>query len=155
MFRDITTLLDNPQAFKYAISRFVDFCEEKRAGKIVAIESRGFIFGGAVADRLGLGLILVRKQGKLPGDKISQEYQLEYGSDILEMHRDALTSTDRVVIIDDLLATGGTARATVDLVEQTGATVAGIAFVVGLSFLPGGHKLEGYDILTLVDYDSE
>ncbi|MFH2055514.1 MAG: adenine phosphoribosyltransferase [bacterium] len=155
VFRDITTLIAEPAALSSVISRMSDFCREQRATHLAAVESRGFIFAGAVAEKLKLPLVLIRKAGKLPAATVGESYDLEYGSATIEVHEDSLKAGDRVVIVDDLLATGGTARATVNLVEKLGATVVGLAFVIELSFLPGREKLKGYDILALVDYDSE
>jgi adenine phosphoribosyltransferase len=153
LFRDITTLLADPEAFKYIVNEMTQFCADKQVTNLVAVESRGFIFAGAIADRLGVGFSLVRKVGKLPAETVQEAYDLEYGSAIIEMHRDAVTSDDRVVIIDDLLATGGTARATASLVERLGAKVVGLAFVIELTELNGRARLDGYDILSLVTYD--
>jgi adenine phosphoribosyltransferase len=155
VFRDITTLLANPEAFDFVNAEMIRFGREKDVTHIAGIESRGFIFAGAVARELKLPLVLVRKAGKLPAATIAESYDLEYGSATIEVHEDALTKGDRVLLIDDLLATGGTAVAAVKLIEKLGATVAGLAFVVELSFLPGRKKLPNYDILSLVDYDSE
>ena len=119
---------------------------------MVAAEARGFIMGGAVAARIGAGFVPARKPGKLPFDTVSAEYILEYGVDALEMHADALSGGARVLVHDDVLATGGTARATVDLVEAAGADVVGCAFLVELSYLGGRERLEGYDVFALVDY---
>jgi len=131
------------------------YCRERKANKIVAIESRGFPFGGALANRLGLSLILVRKPGKLPGETITQEYELEYGTDKIEMHTDSIEDGDAVVVIDDLVATGGTLEASCKLIEKAGGKIAGIAVVIDLAFIPWREKLKGYDILSLVKYDSE
>lgn len=155
VFRDITTLIADPKALAYVNSQMADFCRRQQATHIAAVESRGFIFGGAVAEQLQLPLVLIRKAGKLPSATVGESYDLEYGSATIEIHEDALTTGDRVVIIDDLLATGGTARATANLIEKVGATVAGLAFVIVLSYLPGREKLAGYELLSLIDYDSE
>ncbi len=155
MFRDITTLLLNPDAFRAAIDRLEEFARTRRVDKILAIESRGFIFGAALADRIAVGLIPVRKAGKLPGKTIKYEYALEYGFDCIEIHYDALKKGDSVLVIDDLVATGGTLEATCKLAEKSGAKVGGIAVVIDLAYLPWRKKLAGYDILSLVRYDSE
>jgi adenine phosphoribosyltransferase len=122
---------------------------------VLAAEARGFIIGGAVAQTLGVGFAAARKPGKLPWETIRQEYDLEYGTDVLELHRDAIQPGARVLVHDDLLATGGTAAATCAMVEALGGTVAGLAFVVELTFLPGRERLAGYDVLSLVQYDTE
>ena len=155
VFKDITTLLADPQAFQETLSRFEDFCRRTGATRIAAIDSRGFIFGGALADRLNIPLTLVRKKGKLPFQTIQEDYALEYGVDSLEMHVDSAGKGDRVIIIDDLLATGGTLSATCHLVERLGGEVAGIAVLIELSFLKGRDRLTGYEILSLIDYKSE
>jgi adenine phosphoribosyltransferase len=155
VFRDITTLIADSDAFKYCINKFVKHYRELEVTKIAAIESRGFIFGGVVALKLGVGLVPIRKKGKLPWDTVSEEYQLEYGTDAIEIHSDAVGEYDRVVIIDDLLATGGTAAAAARLIRKLQAEVVGLGFVIELSFLNGRDNLQGYDIFSLVDYESE
>lgn len=154
-FRDITTLINNPEAFKYSIDQIIDYYKNKEIDIIIGVESRGFIFGSPVAYSLGKKLAIVRKPGKLPSDVVFEEYELEYGTDRLEMHRDTIEPGQKVLIIDDLLATGGTIEATARLVEKLGGKVAGLAFVVELSFLKGRERLKNYDILSLVQYDSE
>lgn len=155
MFRDITTLLNDAQAFENTIDRFCIHFSKQKITKVGVIESRGFIFGGPIALSLGVGIVPIRKKGKLPFATVRQSYKLEYGSDSLEVHRDALSPRDRVIIIDDLLATGGTAKAATKLVEKLGATVAGLGFLIELSFLNGRKKLKDYEVLSLVRYDSE
>ncbi len=155
VFRDITTLLANPEAFGKTLDLMETYCRERKADKIVAIESRGFLFGGALANRLGIGLVIVRKPGKLPGETISQEYELEYGTDKIEMHTDSIQNGDAVVVIDDLVATGGTLEASCKLIEKAGGKIAGISVLVDLAFIPWREKLKGYDIQALVTYDSE
>ena len=155
VFRDITTLLAQPDAFSKTIDKMEAYCRERRADKIVAIESRGFLFGGALADRLGVSLVIVRKPGKLPGKTISQEYELEYGTDKIEIHTDSIQNGDSVIVIDDLVATGGTLEASCKLIEKSGGKISGIAVLVDLAFIPWREKLKGYDILSLVKYDSE
>jgi len=155
VFRDITSLLSNPDAFAYTIDLMEDYCKKQKATKILAIESRGFLFGGALANRLGLGMAIVRKPGKLPGKTISQEYKLEYGTDKIEMHIDAVDKNDSIVIVDDLVATGGTLEAACKLIEKAGGRVAGIAVLIDLAFLPWRDRLKGYDIFSLIKYDSE
>jgi len=151
LFKDITTLLKNPQAYRRALDLFTVLCGDHLADKVVAIESRGFIIGAALADRLGIGFVPVRKPGKLPGSTIRCTYDLEYGQDCLEIHDDALNKGDRVLIVDDVIATGGTARATGELVTRVGGTVAAYAFLVELGFLNGRSRLEG-DVLSLIKY---
>ncbi len=140
-FRDITTLLKDPEGFRYAIDHLVQRYGAKRIDKIVGIESRGFIFGGALAHQLNVGFVPLRKPGKLPAETESQEYQLEYGSDKIEVHKDAIQKGDIVVIVDDLIATGGTCKAAIDLVEKLGGTVLECAFIVELPDLKGAEKL--------------
>lgn len=155
VYRDITPLLSDARAFRGAVDMLAEFCRSKSPTCIVGIESRGFILGAPVAAALNLGFAPVRKAGKLPFDTVSQSYQLEYGSDTVEMHRDVLTASDRVVVVDDLLATGGTAYATCLLVEKLGAKVEAVAALVDLAFLPWREKLEGYEVKTLVSYNTE
>ncbi len=155
VFRDITTLLQDPAAYETAIDQFCMHFAKHKVTKVGVIESRGFIFGGPIAMALGVGLVPIRKKGKLPWDTVRQSYKLEYGTDSLEVHRDAVNKRDRVLIIDDLLATGGTARASTKLIEKLGAKVVGLGFLIELSFLGGRKKLSEYDVLTLINYDSE
>ncbi|MEP0827472.1 MAG: adenine phosphoribosyltransferase [bacterium] len=155
VFRDITTLIIEPKTFKSALDLMEKFCRDKKADKIVAIESRGFIFGGALSDRLGVGFIPVRKKGKLPAKTVTQEYELEYGTDIIEMHADAVKPGEKVIVIDDLVATGGTLEAACKMIEKVGGEVAGIAVLIDLAFIPWRKRLGKYDILTLIQYDSE
>ncbi len=153
IFKDITPILADPAVFRGSLR----LLEERWAGAgidaIAGIESRGFIFGAALADRMELPFVPVRKAGKLPAAVHRVEYALEYGTDTIEMHRDAFSEGARILIVDDLLATGGTARATADLVEKAGGKVAGFAFVVNLAFLDGAARLEGYETQFLVEYD--
>lgn len=155
VFRDLTPLFLSPGALRYTIDRLADYARKRRVEYVVAAEARGFVLGGAIAERVGAGFIPIRKPGKLPFETASIEYALEYGTDSLEMHVDAVSGGSRVLIHDDLLATGGTARACVDLVQQHGGVVAGCAFIVELGFLPGRKRLTGHDIHSLVVYDSE
>jgi len=155
VFRDITTLLKDKHAFKKALDILHDRYENERIDKVVSVESRGFVFGSVLAYRLGAGFIPVRKPKKLPSTTIYEEYQLEYGKDSLEIHTDAIVKGDRVLVVDDLIATGGTVAATCKLVERSGGTVAGLAFLIELSFLKGREKLKGYDIFSIITYDSE
>ncbi len=152
VFKDITTLLKDAVAFRRAMDLFVVLCGDRPLDKVVAIESRGFIVGGLLADRLRVGFVPVRKLGKLPSRTRKASYALEYGTDTLEIHEDALSAGERVLIVDDLIATGGTARAVAQLVEGLGAKVGALAFLVELTFLPGRQKLEGYDVLSLIRY---
>ncbi len=153
-FYDITTLLQDADGFKQTIDALVEQVKDEKIDTVIGIESRGFIFGTPVAYQLGAGFVPVRKPNKLPWDKVSVSYDLEYGQDTLEMHRDAVGDGHRVLIVDDLLATGGTARAVADLVEKVGGKIAKILFVVELNFLNGREKLNGYDIESLIKYDS-
>jgi len=152
LFRDITTLLKDKSAFKAAIDALVDKYKGKKIDTVVAVESRGFIFGSAVAYKLGAGLVPVRKKGKLPAKTNSVTYELEYGTDTLEIHHDAITSKNRVLIVDDLLATGGTVKAVKDLVEQLNGNIVGIAFLIELSALKGRDKLKGEPVFALIKY---
>ena len=152
MFRDITTLLRNPQGLSYTIDSLAEKCSTMSADYIVGMESRGFIFGAPLAYKMGLGFIPVRKPGKLPAEVYFAEYELEYGVDRLEMHKDAMTSGSRVLIMDDLIATGGTAAATAKLLEQAGCELVGFAFVIELLALGGRKKLPEVPIVTLVEY---
>ena len=153
LFYDITTLLQDPIAFQEVTDRLIAPFIDKQIDKVVAVESRGFIFAGPLAERLKAGFAPVRKPGKLPSDKIEEKYNLEYGSDTLALHRDAVIEGERVLIVDDLLATGGTALATVNLVKRLGGDIIGMAFVIELAFLKGREKLEGLSITSLVTYD--
>lgn len=151
-FKDITTLMDNGDAYRYATDRIVDYAKERNIDIVVGPEARGFIIGCPVAYSLGVGFAPVRKEGKLPRETVKVNYGLEYGSDVLTIHKDAIKPGQRVLITDDLLATGGTIDATIKLVEQLGGVVAGIAFLIELTYLDGRNKLDGYDILTLMEY---
>ncbi|MEE9441264.1 MAG: adenine phosphoribosyltransferase [candidate division Zixibacteria bacterium] len=155
IFRDITTLLSNPEAFKQSLDEFEKYLRDKNINRIAAIDSRGFLFGGALADRMNIPLSIIRKKGKLPFDTVSASYELEYGTDTLEMHKDAVNPGDRVAVIDDLLATGGTLESSCRMVEELGGEVTVIGIVIELSFLNGRSKLSQYDICALVDYASE
>jgi adenine phosphoribosyltransferase len=152
VFKDITTLMDNGDAYKYATDQIVEYANNKGIELVVGPEARGFIIGCPVAYALGVGFAPVRKPGKLPRETIQVEYGLEYGKDSLTIHKDAIRPGQRVLITDDLLATGGTIEATIKLVEELGGVVAGIAFLIELSYLEGRKKLDGYDILTLMNY---
>ncbi len=153
IFKDITPLLLYPQVFSFIIKTFVDRYSKMKLDKIVGIESRGFLFGAVLAERLGIGFALARKKGKLPYKTKEITYELEYGKDTIEIHVDALKEGEQVLIIDDLLATGGTASAVAGLVEKFGAEVAELAFVVELGFLRGRDKLKKYSIFSQAHYD--
>ena len=152
LFKDITTLIKDGNAFRQVIGALVNRYRGRQIDRVVGVESRGFIFASPLAYELGAGFIPVRKPGKLPADVIKTEYQLEYGANTLEVHRDAIEPGQKVLIVDDVLATGGSAAATVKLVEELGGTVMGIAVVIELSFLDGREKLGGYDLFSLVTY---
>ncbi len=152
LFYDITTLLKDPQGLHVLIDELAAHYENKRPDVVVGIEARGFVFGPAVAFRLGAGFVPVRKPRKLPAATVSVTYQLEYGTDALEIHKDSIQPGQTVLISDDLLATGGTAQATVKLVEMLGGKVAGLAFVIELEFLNGRERLNGYDVFSLLKY---
>lgn len=154
VFRDITPLLADPQGLKMTAKAMAEELKSKgiKPTVIAGTESRGFIFGVALAEVLGLGFVPVRKPGKLPRETYKVSYELEYGSDSLEIHKDAFKPTDKVLVVDDLLATGGTAKATVQLIEKTQASVAGLIFVIELGDLNGRKVLEGYNVSTLVKY---
>lgn len=155
LFRDITPLLSEPKAFRKVINSFADHFRDRGVTSIIAAEARGFIFAAPLALELNARFIPVRKPGKLPFKKRSFQYQLEYGTDSLEMHTDALTSHDRVLLVDDLLATGGTMEACLRITEETGATVVGSAFVIELGFLGGRKRLAPHEVFSLIVYDGE
>ena len=152
LFKDITPVLGNGPAFQEVVDRFVEWAEPRSPDVIIGIESRGFVFGAPVALAMGLGFVPVRKVGKLPHTTIHEEYALEYGASAVEMHQDALNPGQRVLIIDDLLATGGTAAAAARLVQALGATVVGFSFLIELAFPRGRDKLSGHDIQALITY---
>ena len=152
VFKDITPLLKSPEGFAETIDALSEPYRRERVTSVAGIESRGFIFGAAVARALDVGFIPIRKPGKLPWTKRRNEYVLEYGTDALEIHDDAVSASDRIVIIDDVLATGGTAAATVHLVAGFGATIVGLATVIELTFLDPRRKLEGVDVHTLIQF---
>ena len=152
IFKDVTPLLQSPEGLGRVVKLLADRYAGEKIDKVIGIESRGFIFGAALAVKMGIGFVPVRKAGKLPWTKISEEYVLEYGKDRIEIHADALKPNDRVLVVDDLLATGGTAQAVCKLVEKMEARVAGIAFVVELDFLKGRGKLNGRDIFSLIHF---
>ena len=152
LFRDITTLLGHKKAFKSALDQIVAKYKNKKIDVVVAVEARGFILGGAIAHKLNAGFVPVRKKGKLPWKTHSATYELEYGTDTLQMHHDALKPNDKVLIVDDLLATGGTVKAVTELVKQQGAKISGIAFLIELTDLNGKTKLSGYPVFSLIKY---
>jgi len=151
-FKDITSLIQNGPAFKAAISEIVNFAADKNVDVVVGPEARGFIVGCPLAIELGAGFVPVRKKGKLPRETIQASYALEYGEDSLAMHKDAIKPGQRVLIADDLLATGGTINSTIDLIKQLGGEVVGIAFLIELTYLNAREKLEGYDVFSLIKY---
>lgn len=153
LFKDITPALLDPELFRETVSALADWTKAKGGQKIVGVDARGFLFAGAVADRLGVGLVPVRKPGKLPFQTVSESYDLEYGVNTLELHTDAIARGERIVVVDDLLATGGTVLAATRLVECLGGSIAGLAFVVELGFIGGRAKLDEYDIMSLVTFD--
>jgi len=155
VFRDITPLLSDPRSFRESITAIVEHFRETSIDAVAGIDARGFIFGSVIAYELGVGFVPIRKKDKLPYKTRQETYELEYGTDTVEVHEDAVDSGQNVLLVDDLLATGGTMAASCRLVESLGAKVAGIAFVIELSFLNGREKLTGYDLLSLVTYDSE
>ncbi len=152
-FRDITTLLQNPWGFKRAIDEFVTHYQYAPIDKVVAIESRGFVLGGALAHHLRCGMVMARKKGKLPWRVERQEYALEYGTDCIEIHQDAILVGERCLVVDDLLATGGTCLATCQIIERLAGKVVGCAFLIELADLAGRGKLQSYDVHSLVSYD--
>jgi adenine phosphoribosyltransferase len=154
-FKDITTLLKNAVGFKTALDLLYEKAAGKGITKVVGIESRGFILGGALAVKLNSGFVPIRKPGKLPAEKVSQEYSLEYGTDRIEIHKDAINEDDIVLMHDDLLATGGTMQAACKLVESLGGRIAQIQFLIELDFLKGREKLSDYNVESLIHYNAE
>lgn len=152
-FKDITTAIGDGEALKYSIDSICDYLKDKNIDVVVGPEARGFIYGVPVAYAMGLGFVPVRKPGKLPAETVSVTYDLEYGSDTLQIHKDAIKKGQRVAIVDDLLATGGTIEAVAKLVEEAGGEVACLAFAIELTELNGRDKLKGYEVMSLVDYD--
>jgi adenine phosphoribosyltransferase len=153
LFHDIMPMLQDADALRYAVDRLADFGRSRQVDLVLGAEARGFILGAALAYALGVGFAAARKPGKLPWKVTRCEYDLEYGTDVLEMHADAIKPGQRVLIHDDLLATGGTARAKIQLVEEAGGIVAGLAFIIELTELHGRDKLAGYDVLSLLQYE--
>lgn len=155
VFRDITTLVGDVEAFKYSVDRMVEYWRGKKIDAILGAEARGFIFGGVMAYKLGVGFIPVRKPGKLPYRTCQVSYDLEYGKNILQIHIDAIKKGDKILIVDDLVATGGTAKAKAELVEKMGGEVVGFCFLIELEFLNPRKILKDYDIFSLIKYESE
>jgi len=155
MFRDITTLLNDSVCFRYVIEKMLDHFAGKRIDKVVSAESRGFIFGSVIAHELKAGFVPLRKPGKLPHKTIREEYETEYSTDAFEIHEDAIEKGESVLIVDDLLATGGTMEAAAKLVERLGGNIVGIAILIELGFLKGRDKLSKYDLYTLVSFEEE
>jgi len=152
MFRDITTLLKDGRGFARSIDLLARHYGGKRISKIACIESRGFVVGSALAYKLGAGVVLIRKKGKLPCKTLKQSYELEYGTDTLEMHLDAIKPGERVLVVDDLLATGGTARAVARMIEKSKGALEGMAFLIELTALKGRGKIAGYDVYSIIKY---
>lgn len=152
LFRDITTLLKNPEAFNFALEQLYNSIVDKNITKVVAIESRGFIFGSLLANKLNAGFVPIRKPNKLPAEKLSQEYELEYGTDKIEIHKDAITPDDKVLLHDDLLATGGTMLAATKLVENLGGKISQISFLIELEALKGRELLKNYTVTSIIKY---
>ncbi len=152
VFKDITTLLKDNKGFEATLEKLYNLSNNKGITKVIGVESRGFIFGGALAAKLGAGFVPIRKPGKLPAETHKEEYTLEYGTDVVEIHKDALTSDDVVLLHDDLLATGGTIAAACKLVEKTGARIAQLSFLIELDFLNGREKIKNYDVQSLIHY---
>jgi len=155
VFRDITTLIKNGDAFDEVINIFCKICKDKKVDLVAAVESRGFIFGGALANKLKVGFVPIRKLGKLPAETVVEKYDLEYGTDTLEIHKDAILPGQKVLIVDDLLATGGTIQAACRLVEKLGGSVDRILILIELVFLKGREKIKNYDLFALIKYDQE
>ena len=155
MFRDITTVLKSPEAMNFTLDKLLDFTTGINITKVVGVESRGFIFGSLLANRLDAGFIPARKPGKLPAETESATYELEYGTDKIEIHKDAINKNDRVLLHDDLLATGGTAEAACKVIEKLGGKIVLISFIVELTFLNGRKKLGNFETHSVIKYDSE
>jgi len=155
VFKDITTLLKSPEALSATLDQMAAIAKDLSVDVVAGIESRGFLFGPALAKILNVGFVIIRKPGKLPAEVVSQEYELEYGTDTIEIHKDAIAKGQKVLVADDLLATGGTAAAACKLIEKLGGTVSALLFIIELSFLNGKDKLAGYPIHSLIRYDDE
>lgn len=154
-FKDITTILLNPDAVQFTLDSFLKLLEGKKIDKVAAIESRGFIFGAMIANKLGVGFVPIRKPNKLPAEKITETYALEYGTDTIEIHKDAISYGEKILLHDDLLATGGTARAACSLIEKLGGAIEQVSFIIELNFLNGREALKNYDVKSLVSFDGE
>jgi len=152
VFRDIAPLLEDAEAFKQAIDELVKKIGKQRVDKVVGVDARGFILAGVLADRLEAGLVMVRKKGKLPYETESEEFDLEYGKATLEIHKDSINSGERILLVDDVLATGGTMGAVAGLVEKLRGEIVGVVFLIVLDYLPGREKLKKYNLISLVDY---
>jgi len=155
MFKDITTLLNDSRCFRYAVKEMLERLKGKKIDKVVSAESRGFIFGSVIAHDIGAGFVPLRKPGKLPHKTIREEYNTEYSKDAFEVHEDAIKKGENVLIVDDLLATGGTMEAAVKLIERLGGNIVGIAILIELGFLKGRDKLRKYDLFSLINYEEE
>ena len=155
IFKDITTLLKNTEGINAAVEELYNYAKDKKIAKVAGIESRGFIMGGMLAQRLNAGFIPIRKPGKLPAEKLAESYSLEYGTDSIEIHKDAVQPGDRILLHDDLLATGGTMQAACNLIEKLGGEVIQISFLIELDYLKGREKLNRYDVRSIIHYDSE
>lgn len=153
IFKDVTTLLQDSEQFSMAIDVLAESVANMSIDAIAAIESRGFIFGSVLSYKMGVGFIPIRKPGKLPAEVISEEYSLEYGTDKIEIHKDAILPGQRILVVDDLLATGGTAKAACNLIEKTGGIVEALLFLIELGFLDGRNLLEGYKVTSIIDFD--
>ena len=152
VFKDITTLLKEPKVFKYTVDTIVEKYRNESIDKVVSVEARGYIFGGVIAYKLNCGFVPVRKPGKLPAETVSMDYSLEYGKDTVELHKDAITGGEKILVFDDLLATGGTVLATCQLIEKLEGKVIGCAFVINLAFLKGTERLKDYNVFSLIEY---
>ena len=152
IFKDITPLLLNPEAFRFAVEKMTEPFKQEKVDKVMAVESRGFIFGAPMALELNTGLVLVRKKGRLPWKTLSYSYSLEYGEETMEVHEDAIKEGEKVLVVDDLLATGGTARAMIELAKKLGGEVIGVSFLIELSFLNGREKLKDYPVYSIIKY---
>lgn len=154
-FKDISTIIENPEALKYTIDKLLEPYQGQKIDKVVGIDARGFLLCSVIAYKLSAGCVMIRKKGKLPWKTISKGYALEYGTNTIEMHEDSIKPGEKVVIVDDLLATGGTMAATVGLVKQLDGEIVGISFIIELTFLKGREKLGDYPVYSLVKYDQE
>ena len=154
-FRDITTLIKDPEALAYTVDKMCEPFYGRGINKVVGIESRGFIFGALIAQKLKAGFVLLRKKGKLPAETVSEEYNLEYGKDVIEIHKDAITPGDKVLVVDDLVATAGTILAAINLVKKVGGNVSGVSYVIDLPDVGGSKKLKKYDPHFLVSFEGD